>query len=337
MNAQSFHVCIWLCGLLFLAGCSSESTPTVEQPATESVPVTGASSSGNPSPPQVAASTELPYIKSAEIFPSPITLDRPVQVVIDALDPKGGAVTFQHQWRVNGFDLGGATAPQLDPKLIKRGDKISVTVIPVGGQGPGLPFQTSEVLVQNTLPRVTSLTIEPFPIRLGDHLVPKVTVVDADEDEVTLHYRWTLNGNVVSEGDPEPFHLSEGHRGDEVQLVVTPSDVMGAGEPFLSKKIKVSNSLPRITSTPPSALHNSLYLYSVTAVDSDGDPLVFGLKDPPANMTIDPKTGKLQWAVTPEVTGQHTVTVTVSDGHHNEPVEQEFDITIGAGVPELDG
>lgn len=341
LSAQLFHFGARLLCILLLAGCNSESSPTVEQPSSETVSAPGSTSlppsPGGSSSSEQQATGDSAYIRSAEIFPNPITLERPVQVVIDALDPKGGPVTFQHQWRVNGSVLDGATSPQLAPGLLRRGDKVSVTVVPVSGQGPGLPFQTKEVPVHNTVPRVTSLTIKPFPVRLGDQLVPQVEVVDPDGDEVTLRYRWKLNGKVVLEGDPQPYDLTEGNRGDEVELEVIPQDATGSGEPFLSKKIRVSNSLPQITSTPPSVIHNNMYLYAVTAVDSDGDPLKFGLKDPPAKMTIHPTTGTLQWSLTPEVSGRHTITVTVNDGQHDEPVEQEFDITIGSELPEFDG
>ena len=191
--------------------------------------------------------------------------------------------------------------------------------------------------MRNTLPRVSSLTIQPFPARIGDELVPKIQVIDPDEDEVTLFYRWKLNGTVVVEGDPQPLSLTEAHRGDIVELEVIPQDATGSGKPFVSKKITVANSPPRITSTPSNTIQNSLYFYPVTAYDPDGDDLTFGLHNPPDKMTIDPTSGELQWFLTPDVTGRHTITVTVSDGQDEEPVEQEFDITIGSELPELDG
>ena len=333
-----------LCILLLAAGCNSESSPTVEQSSSQGV--SGSTSTTAPHPPSAPPSipigqngegTDQAYIRSAEIFPNPITLDKPVQVVVDALDPKGGAVTFTHQWIVNGELLEGETKPQLDPNVLHRGDLVSVKLTPMSSQVPGVPFHAKEVSVGNTLPKVTSLTIQPFPAKVGQELTPQVEVVDLDQDEVTLFYRWKHNGTIVLEGDPQPFNLTEAHRGDEIELEVIPKDLTGSGEPFTSKKITISNSPPEITSTPPTAIHNSLYLYSVTAIDLDGDSLEFGLKDPPAKMTIHPKTGKLQWSLTPDMAGQHTITVTVSDGQEDEPVEQEFDITINSQEVEANG
>ena len=41
----------------------------------------------------------------------------------------------------------------------------------------------------------------------------------------------------------------------------------------------------------------SVYTYQVKATDPDEDKLTYSLKSAPAGMTIDPKTGAIQWNV----------------------------------------
>ncbi len=110
-------------------------------------------------------------------------------------------------------------------------------------------------------------------------------------------------------------------------LEVTPHDGSEPGQAAPSDPIEIVNSPPQITSTPPERFGGGRYIYQVAAIDKDGDPLTYSLAAAPAGMAIDPKTGRLEWKYGPEVRGDHTVRVTVSDGHEEEQTWQEFRLT----------
>jgi fibro-slime domain-containing protein len=74
-------------------------------------------------------------------------------------------------------------------------------------------------------------------------------------------------------------------------------------------------------------LQNKAYEYIVKGVDPDGDPITYILKSGPKGMTIDSKTGLIQWEVDEAHVGRHRVVVHLDDGK-NEPVEQSFVLNI---------
>ena len=70
------------------------------------------------------------------------------------------------------------------------------------------------------------------------------------------------------------------------------------------------------TASPlPEATEDSLYEVTIQATDADGDPLTFGLPAAPQGMSMDSSTGQIQWTPLGAQAGDHSLTVTVDDGH----------------------
>ena len=87
------------------------------------------------------------------------------------------------------------------------------------------------------------------------------------------------------------------------------------------------NHAPVITSTPGiTANVGQLYSYIITATDSDGDTLSYGLHIMPYNMSISGNV--ISWTPTSSQTGDHTVEVAVTDVV-NDAAIQTFTITVG--------
>ncbi len=89
------------------------------------------------------------------------------------------------------------------------------------------------------------------------------------------------------------------------------------------------NDPPQIVSGPvTTATQDQLYSYAVQATDPDqGDVLTFTLPTAPAGMTIDSKTGQIQWRPTNAQVGAHTVTVRVQDKAGLQD-SQSFTVTV---------
>jgi hypothetical protein len=90
---------------------------------------------------------------------------------------------------------------------------------------------------------------------------------------------------------------------------------------------------PGFTSTPPTSVdEDNLYTYAITATDPDGDPLTIDAPVRPAwlDAFVDFGDGTALLSGTPTQSdiGDHDVTITVSDGDVDQPVEQSFTVTV---------
>ena len=314
-----------------LLGCSSEPPP----PSEVSRPGQPASRGSSEAPGSAAAvgatrnspGNRPPVVQWAQLSPSPLVLSGPITVTVEAVDPENEAVSLRYQWIVNGTRLEGRTAPSLPPDLLQRGDRVSVEVIPLDGDGQGDLYTIEEVTVVNTPPEVTQIKVEPFPPKLGDRLVAHPEGNDADGDEITYTFRWQRNNTEVEVDDEEGvLDTASFKRGDEIILEVIPHDGTGPGQSLTSDPLAIANSPPEITSKPPAKFPRGLYVYAVTASDRDGDPVTYGLETAPSGMVIDPKTGRLEWKLTDVSKGTYQVRVTASDGQEGEPGFQEFEL-----------
>ena len=321
----------WLV-FLVLAGCTSESTPPAETPE----PDAAASSVPAPTPIEVPAplpefngsSNRPAFVRWASVMPDPLVLSGPVTVMVEAEDPEGQAVSLKHQWVVNDLRLKMQTGPSLPPEVLKRGDRVAVELVALDPRGLGSPFRTTEVQVANTPPEVTEIMYEPYPLRVNQHLTAHVKAEDVDGDDVTYTFRWTVHNQVVAEDESGSLNLTGYVRGDEIAVEITPHDGTAKGEPQQGTPIKIANSAPEITSSPPPTIGRGQYTYDVVATDPDGDTLTFALQSAPAGMTIDPRSGQLEWRFGREAAGTHQVRVTVTDGYAEEPSWQEFQLNI---------
>ena len=94
------------------------------------------------------------------------------------------------------------------------------------------------------------------------------------------------------------------------------------------------NDPPIITSRPVISAEPSVpYCYNVTAIDGDGDTLHFGLDKAPADMTIDPSTGKIQWL--PVIMGNYRVELSAWDEELSDT--QSFNIYVPNRPPAITG
>ena len=59
---------------------------------------------------------------------------------------------------------------------------------------------------------------------------------------------------------------------------------------------------------------NEVYRYDANAIDPDGDTLAYDIADGPGGLIINPESGELLWAASPDQVGVHDVTISVDDG-----------------------
>jgi len=235
---------------------------------------------------------------------------------------------FQYQWMVNGDLIRDQTGPTLTPSMLKRGDRVTVGLVPTSGTVQGTRYQAGPVVVGNTPPVVGHLSIE----RPADPHAPvfaKMDPVDADQDEMQFDFRWWRNNKVVKQGPEETLDTTGFQAKDTLEVEVTPRDQSSVGKAVRSESVYVGNSPPKIVSVPALLIGRERYEYTVKAVDADGDPLSFLLEAAPPGMVIDKDTGHLVWRIPPEQLGSHRVRIVAEDGQGGKAF-QEFDFTLPA-------
>ncbi len=333
------HITDLAARLLFLAvaasalfiGCSPDSSAPPQSTGTgsstaESSSVSGGSPEGN----------HPPVVRSARVLPDPATRNDTLSLEVLVEDPEGGSVTVRYQWLANGVAIEGQTSQTLIPAMVKRGDRVGVDITPVDLKGAvGEVYRTKEVEVVNTPPVVAQVTLAPAVARAGDRLEATFEGSDIDGDPVRYVVQWWRNKQPI----PAPADEKDGDdvrerrtlstagfmHDDTIVVGVTPHDAAGAGKIAYSELV-LTNSAPKITSSPATAIADGQYAYAVTAVDQDNDALTYKLDAAPPGMTIDAASGRIEWRVKPDAKGPQRVRVSVDDGREGKAF-QEFVLT----------
>jgi len=216
------------------------------------------------------------------------------------------------EWLVNDKITGSPTVSQLNTAEIKKGDKVQAKATIQGKE-----VLSNIVQIKNSLPVISKVKILPEVFKIGDTLSVEASGSDMDEDEVTISYEWTKNGEPAGNTKKIGVPLK---RGDKVDVKITPFDVEVYGHPVILHR-EIVNLPPMIIEDKKYNFDGKIYSYQVKATDPDGDPLTYSLKSAPSGMTIDPSTGQLKWDVPPEFKGKTPITVSVTDGHGGESLQ----------------
>jgi Putative Ig domain len=277
-----------------------------------------------------------PVVTSARILNIPLSLDSPVSVTVEAEDPEREAVSFRYQWYADGIALPGQTSPTLAPEHLRQGQMVSVELVPADGAQAGKAYRTAAVVVGNTPPKISGVTVTPQPIVIGENVEAQVEASDPDHDLIDLSYRWFRNGVVIQEGD-EPFLKTTGFiPQDQIAVEVTARDISSTGNSVRSASVTVGNRPPTIVSMPPASDTTNPYEYTVKVVDLDGDRMAFQLEAAPPGMTIDQQSGRIVWSIQAGQSGTFHVKVIAQDGRGGAAY-QEFDLSLAAQAPATPG
>lgn len=287
---------------------------------------------GNPSGSSDSATSDAnqpPVIHAVQLIPTPPTLEAPLSLAIDAIDPERAPVTFRYRWYVNEASLVGATQGTLDPSLLKRGDRVAVEVVASDGKIDSKPFRLPTVTIGNTPPIVSRAAVEPEHVPLGEKLKAKVEVRDPDQDEIHLVYRWKRNGEVFKDGSEDTLDTTGLKLGDLLQVEVVARDTQGQGKVVLSSPAIVSNGAPSIVSQPKTEIVEGYYEYLVQATDPEGEAVTYRLETAPIGMQINRQTGRITWQSTAKQVGRHQVRIVVQDQSGGTSF-QDFELILAA-------
>ena len=267
---------------------------------------------------------------SARVLADALTRNDTVSSEFAVTDPDGDRVTVRYQWLANGSPVEGQTNATLALGSLKRGDRVSLELVPTDARGlDGATYRTNELVVGNTPPVARNVTIEPAVAKPGDTLRAAIDGSDPDGDPIQYLVEWWVNGQSTGtptkEQEQRTLATENLKRGDMVVVGVTPYDASSRGRFAVSEPLILLNRPPVITSSPTAPTVRA-YVYAVTATDPDNDPLTFKLDTAPSDMTIERSTGRIAWQIPVNLREPQQVRVSVDDGNEGQAF-QEFTIS----------
>jgi hypothetical protein len=168
----------------------SEQHEQVAQPASPSHTASPATGSESTSPEVIA--DNLPRITSLKISPEiPLTGDK-IKALVETYDKEGDYVRLDYYWSINGVQ--SSESSDTLSYILKRGDRISLTVTPDDGKRKGNP-KSLTIIIGDALP-----SIQPTP---GSHTFNgseysyQVKAADPDGDTLTYSLKSAPDGMTI--------------------------------------------------------------------------------------------------------------------------------------------
>lgn len=128
----------------------------------------------------------------------------------------------------------------------------------------------------NKPPLIKFAEIQPSAPTVQADLGVALGSSDADGDPVTHRFQWMVNDEKITgaTGDTLPMDMFE--KGDEVQCMIVPTDGKTEGRRFVTRSVKVANSLPvieRMEIKPQVLFRGAEVEVAVEVRDPDQDPV----------------------------------------------------------------
>lgn len=172
------------------------------------------------------------------------TSEEDLTVQVRGSDPDGDVLTWRYAWARDGETVEGEVGATLPAGLTARGETWTVSVWASDGELES-EVATADVRVGNLPPVSVGVTLGPVPATERTELVATGEAIDDDGDAIRWTYVWTVDG-VVVDVDASTDRLDGGSfdRGQQVQVVATPSDGTLSGEPVTSDIVTIVNAAP---------------------------------------------------------------------------------------------
>ena len=138
-----------------------------------------------------------PVVREVWIEPQTPTIQNDLKIHEKSSDADGDSIFFSYQWEKNGAALMDERKETLERTRFKKGDSISVTVVPDDREIMGAPKKSDPVRISNSPPAIVSSP--PSSIE-GTRYVYQVKVNDPDNDPIRFGLKSGPKGMKI---DPE--------------------------------------------------------------------------------------------------------------------------------------
>lgn len=203
---------------------------------------------GRPSPtgPEGTAETTIVNAKPIVVLtPRGTRWGSADDLIVDAQtqDLDGDRVEVDYRWLRDGA-LTTLDTRTVESTRTRRGQTWVVIATPNDGIENGEPARV-EFTIDNALPEIDGVQIEPAdPISTTPLLAVPGELYDFDDDEVTVRYRWQVDGTTVEGVDGDTLGTEHFAKGRIVIVEATPNDGMDDGRPALSAAVTIGNAPP---------------------------------------------------------------------------------------------
>ena len=280
----------------------------------------------------------IPTTPVVSIQPDPARTDDSLVINIDtaSIDPEGASVSYTYEWLLGGVVQPLYSSSTLPSSATSKDQQWSIKVTPSDGFTDGIPG-TNSILIENTPPIITSVTISPQVGTFNDVIYTcSPTVLDPDETP-TITMEWTLNSTIVSTGATLNASSLGLMPNDSVACTATAVDSSFASVSD-SVQMVIVNRDPMLTNTlitpTASVTMNSMLTCSATVNDPDGEIIT-----PQFSWTIGNSnySGAALDLTTTSVTVGDTVTCTVDavDGYGGS-ASDSVSILVENAIPVVD-
>jgi len=238
---------------------------------------TGASATAS-----ITVSNTPPVLASATLSPDPATTTDDLTCTPGSTsDDDGDSVSTTFTWTVDGVTTSGSGT--LSASATARDQSVHCTVTPSDGTDAGTPVDSNTVVIDNTPPTVTSVTLVPTTLRTDDTVTASVTTADDDGDSVSVSYAWTVDGTAVAETGASLDGTTWFDKGQVVVVTVTPDDGTDTGAAVSSSGRTVQNSAPEAPGVtiepalPYNSIDDLICVLSIASTDPDGDSISYSV------------------------------------------------------------
>jgi len=264
----------------------------------------------------------LPVLKNA---PPEITSDAVEQgkvnvaysYPVEAVDPNpGDTLTYSLASYPSDMTINQTTGLISWPPSVAGSYSVAVVV---ADQDGATDSQSYTLTIGNAVNKAPEIWSDPrSEIQLGQRFLHQVDATDDDGDDLTYELAsgpagMTMDTGGLIDWTPTSDDVATSPHNYTIQV----SD--GVNSP-VQKPLQISvvhefvNHAPEFTSTPRTNLvAGERYLYDANATDPDRDSLTYGLGASPQGMTIDSRTGLVEWRPTMADLGEHPLEVRVVD------------------------
>jgi hypothetical protein len=124
-----------------------------------------------------------PVVSEVWIEPQTPTIQNDLKVHEKSVDPDDDSIFFSYQWEKNGTALLEERKEILGQDRFKKGDTITVTIVPDDREIMGVPKKSAPVTILNSAPIIKSSP--PFSMN-GTKYVYQIKASDPDNDPITF-------------------------------------------------------------------------------------------------------------------------------------------------------
>ena len=251
-------------------------------------------------------------------------------------DADGDDENYTYSWQVNGTEV--ATTETLTADDFVRGDSVLCEATADDGEDEGPTLTSAAIVIDNALPTLSGVSVDDTAPLTGATLTATAgTTADADEDEVSVTFAWTIDG--ADAGTGATLDLTDVAKGSEIVVTATPNDGLDDGT-AQTASATVGNSIPVISAaslSPSAPTATDTLTATVTASDADaGDTLTYTFAWYVDDVLVGGETGATLTGAF--VGGQEVYAeVTANDGDDDSAVFTTAAVVVENSAPSLTG